>query len=177
LKNSKSVESELHHQDTLQGSVISSLLVNIALSGMESYVIGKNKKSIKLIRCADDIVIFSAYYNLIIESKQLLSEFLSKMGLKLSPSKTYVGHTQHFDKEKTPVVGLDYLGYNFRNFKTSIHRGVKNTRGVKQVFKQETVPSRKSVQLQKNNIRIILKQYKNAPLEAVISRLSLVIKG
>jgi len=171
------VENEFHNQGTPQGGVIPPLLVNIALNGMENYVIGKNKKKIKLIRYADDIVIFSAHYNLIIESKQLLSEFLSKMSLKLSPSKTYVGHTQHFDKEKTPVVGLDYLGYNFRNFETSIHRGVKNMRGVKQIFKQETVPSRKSVQRHKNNIRIILKQYKDAPLEAVISRLSLVIKG
>jgi RNA-directed DNA polymerase len=176
-RDSKGVENEFYNQGTPQGGVISPLLANIALNGIESYVIGKNTRNIKLIRYADDIVIFSARYDLIIKSKQLLSEYLSKMNLKLSPTKTYIGHTQYFDKEKTPAVGLDYLGYNFRNFETSIHRGVKNTRGVKQMFKQETVPSRKSVQRHKSNIRNILKQYKNAPLEAVISRLSLVIRG
>jgi len=171
------VESEFYNQGTPQGGVISPLLANIALNGIENYVIGKNKRNIKLIRYVDDIVIFSARYDLIIKSKQLLSEYLSKMNLKLSPTKTYIGHTQYFVKEKTSAVGLDYLGYNFRNFETSIHKGVKNTKGVKQMFKQETVPSRKSVQRHKTNIRNILKQYKNAPLEALISRLSLVIRG
>jgi len=159
------------------GGVIPPLLANIALNGMEGYVIGKNKRRIKLIRYADDIVIFSARYDLIVEAKQSLSEFLSKINLKLSPTKTYIGHTQFFDKELTPAVGLNYLGYRFRNFETSIHRGVKNTKGKKQIFKQETVPSRESVQRQKNNIRKVLMQYKNAPLEAVISRLSLLIRG
>jgi retron-type reverse transcriptase len=176
LKNSKSVESELHRQDTLQGSVISSLLVNIALSGMESYVIGKNKKSIKLIRYADDIVILSTRYDLIMESKYLLSVFLNKINIKLLSNKTYIGHTQYLDNGKNSIVGLNYLGYRFRNFETSIHRGIKNTRGVKQVFKQEVVPSRKSVQCHKINIKNILRQYKNAPLEVVISKLSLLIR-
>jgi RNA-directed DNA polymerase len=143
---------------------------------MESYVIGKNKKSIKLIRYADNIVILSTSYNLITESKWLLSTFLAKINLKLSPNKTYVGHTQYLYKEKTSTVGLNYLGYRFRNFETSIHRGIKNTRGVKQIFKQETVPSRKSVQRHKINIKNILRQYKNAPLEVVISKLSLLVK-
>jgi RNA-directed DNA polymerase len=73
--------------------------------------------------------------------------------------------------------GLDYLGFNFRNVETSIHRGVKNTRGKKQNFKQITMPSRNSVQRHKANIKRVLKQYKNSPLGAVIPRLAQIIRG
>jgi hypothetical protein len=73
--------------------------------------------------------------------------------------------------------GLEYLGFNFRNVETSVHRGVKNTRGVKQKFKQLSTPSLNSVRKHKANIRKTLNQYKNAPLSAVISRLALIIKG
>jgi ketosteroid isomerase-like protein len=78
---------------------------------MEEYVVGKNKRDIKLIRYADDIVVFSKHYDLVIEAEQLLSKFLSKMKLKLSPSKTYIGHTQYSHKDKTSIIGLNYLGY------------------------------------------------------------------
>jgi len=164
------------YQGTPQGRVISPLLANIALNGIESYAVGKNKRKIKFIRYADNIVIFSSYENLIVDSKSQLSNFLNQMNLKLSKSKTRLGHTLK-KLECGTAPGLNYLGYTFKNLATSVHRGVKNTRGVKQKFKQETTPSRESVKRHKSNIKSILKQYKNSPLEALISRLTSTIKG
>jgi hypothetical protein len=143
---------------------------------MEEAVCHKNKRNIRLIRYADDVVVFSKSEKAITEALESLKDFLSQMGLNLSESKTYIGHSM-YSKYTKDSNGLEYLGFNFRNVETSIHRGVKNTRGVKQKFKQLSTPSRKSIQRHKANIRKILNQYKNAPLGAVISRLALIIKG
>jgi RNA-directed DNA polymerase len=135
-----------------------------------------NKRNISLIRYADDVVVFSKNEKVIINALTSLKDFLSLMGLNLSESKTYIGYSM-YSKYSKDYNGLDYLGFNFRNVETSTHRGVKNTRGIKQNFKQLSTPSRKSVQQHKANIRKALRQYKNAPLGAVISRLALIIKG
>jgi RNA-directed DNA polymerase len=127
------VNTELHNQGTPQGGVISPRLANIALNGMEEVVCGRDKRNIKLIRYADDIVIFSKSESTITEALNLLNDFLSFRGLNLSDSKTCIGHTMS-SKYSTEFAGLDYLGFNFRNVKTSVHRGVKNTRGVKQIL-------------------------------------------
>lgn len=51
--------SEINYSGTPQGGVISPLLMNIALHGMENYVINLfGRSQIKVIRYADDFVIF-----------------------------------------------------------------------------------------------------------------------
>jgi RNA-directed DNA polymerase len=143
---------------------------------MEDVICQGNKRNIKLIRYADDVVIFSKSEKVINNALTLLENFLSLIGLNLSKSKTYIGYSM-YSKYTEGSNGLEYLGFNFRNVETSVHRGVKNTRGVKQKFIQLSTPSLNSVQRHKANIRKTLNQYKNAPLSAVISRLSLIIKG
>jgi RNA-directed DNA polymerase len=170
------INTELHNQVTPQGGVISPLLANIALNGMETAICHNNERSIKVIRYAGDVVIFSNKEKLITESFTRLTEFLELRGLNLSLNKTSIGHTM-CSNDNLNFSGLDYLGFNFRNVETSIHRGVKNTRGKKQKFKQITMPSRNSVQRHKANIKRVLKQYKNSPLGAVISRLAQIIRG
>jgi RNA-directed DNA polymerase len=167
--------TELHNQGTPQGGVISPLLVNIALNGMEDAVC-QGKRNIKLIRYVDDVIVFSNNEKNIKEAAESLSNFLAPIGLKLSTSKTKISHTMCSKKLGTGSE-LEFLGYSFRNVETSIHRGVKNTRGNKQTFKQLSTPSQNSVQRHKANIKRMLKLYKNAPIEAVISRLTLIIKG
>jgi RNA-directed DNA polymerase len=143
---------------------------------MEIVICHNNKRNIKVIRYADDVLVFSNKEKLITEAYERLTEFLKLRGLNLSLSKTSIGHTMcSIDNPK--FKGLEYLGFNFRNVETSVHRGVKNTRGKKQKFKQITIPSRNSVQRHKANIKRVLKQYKNSPLSAVISRLAQIIRG
>jgi RNA-directed DNA polymerase len=170
------INTELHNQGTPQGGVISPLLANIALNGMEIVICHNNKRNIKVIRYADNVVVFSNKEKLITEAYKRLTEFLELRGLNLSLNKTSIGHTM-CPTDNPKFNGLEYLGFNFRNVETSIHRGVKNTRGKKQKFKQITMPSRNSVQRHKANIKRVLKQYKNSPLGAVISRLAQIIRG
>jgi RNA-directed DNA polymerase len=146
------------------------------LHGMEAAICHNNKRNIKVVRYADDVVIFSNKEKLITEAHKRLIEFLELRGLNLSLNKTSIGHTM-CSKDNFKFNGLNYLGFNFRNVETSIHRGVKNTRGKKQKFKQITMPSRNSVQRHKANIKRVLKQYKNSPLGAIISKLAQIIRG
>jgi RNA-directed DNA polymerase len=88
---------------TPQGGVISPLLANIALHGMEQLVIDyarslkgekkANQQSISLIRYADDFVILAPKASQIFEMQKLAKTWLAGMGLELSPSKTSISHT------------------------------------------------------------------------------------
>ncbi|MEH1793629.1 MULTISPECIES: group II intron reverse transcriptase/maturase [unclassified Nostoc] len=95
---------------TPQGGVLSPLLANIALHGMEELVKeyatqlpgekSKNQSAISLIRYADDFVILAPKAIQIIEVQEKLKSWLANMGLELSPSKTRISHTLEIPNEK-----------------------------------------------------------------------------
>ncbi|WP_375490891.1 group II intron reverse transcriptase/maturase [uncultured Nostoc sp.] len=99
------------NEGTPQGGVISPLLMNIALHGLEQLTIdyarslkGKkkvNQNTISLIRYADDFVILANESSQIIEMRELVKTWLATMGLELSPSKTSIGHTLQNPQEST----------------------------------------------------------------------------
>ena len=79
--------------------------------------------------------------------------------------------------ETNEPIGLDFLGYHFKNIECSAHRGVKSTQGKKQLFRLLTHPSRGAVKRHKSNLRFIFNSYKKAPLEKVIERMASTIRG
>lgn len=163
---------------TPQGGVLSPLLMNIALHGMETAVASKFKRNeVKLIRYADDFVVFAKTLKNVLEARVLISSFLKPIGLNLSEKKTRIGHSMENKPGSSGPLGLDFLGFHFRNKICSIHRGVKNTRGVPQRFRFITHPSREAVMRHKRNLKKILIDFKGAPLGRVIERLSSSIKG
>lgn len=165
-------EIEDNRAGTPQGGILSPLLANIALNGMEKLLKDTFNRNVCLIRYADDFVVLSKREYIIVKSKSLLQDFLKPMGLEISDEKSKIGHTL-----LGPNPGLDFLGFNFRNHKVSVHRGVKNTKGVRQNFKQITEPSRKAVKNHKKEIITLLRLYKSAPLPSVIGALSFKIRG
>lgn len=170
--------SEINELGTPQGGVISPLLMNIALHGMERHVskeFGRDK--IKVIRYADDFVIFAKTLEDVQKAKLLVSEFLKPVGLNLSDEKTRIGHSINHKIGTSGPIGLDFLSYNFRNKICSKHRGVKNTRGVTQNFKLITKPSLKAVARHKVALSRILIEFKGVPTGRVMERLSSCVKG
>ena len=170
--------SEINEAGTLQGGVLSPLLMNIALHGMETAVgkeFGRNK--IKFVRYADDFVVFAKTLDDVLKAKEIIINFLKPRGLNLSEKKTRIGHSMENKPGASGPVGLDFLGYHFRTKSCSIHRGVKSTRGVPQRFKFITHPSRDAVRKHKLNLKKILIDYKGAPIGRVVERLSSTIKG
>lgn len=170
--------SEINEAGIPQGGVLSPLLMNIALHGMETAVeskFGRNK--IKLVRYADDFVVFSKTLDDILKAKDIIISFLKPISLNLSMEKSRIGHSMGNKPGTSSPVGLDFLGYHFRTKSCSIHRGVKSTRGVSQRFKLFTYPSRDAVKRHKQNLKKILVDFKGAPIGRVIERLSSTIKG
>ena len=109
---------------TPQGGVISPLLANIALHGMEEEldITYNSRGHIKttsryaLVRYADDFVIFSKTKAECEKAKESITKWLSIRGLKLSEEKTKIVHIEQ---------GFDFLGFNIRQYRTNRKRKKK----------------------------------------------------
>jgi RNA-directed DNA polymerase len=169
------IEAEMFHKTesgTPQGGIISPLLANIALNGIEAllsqfykvntYTLksGKqagNKKKKKdatygFIRYADDFIITAKSREDIEAIIPTLQEWLKERGLELSQEKTNISHVEE---------GFNFLGFNIRQFKG------------KCLIK----PQKEKVKIFLKNIRKWLKEHKQASPEAVIEYLNPVLRG
>ena len=155
---------------TPQGGIISPLLLNIALHGMEAalgitYAYHKDKQQWNntgkraLIRYADDFVIFTETKEDAITAKQDVSQWLQERGLTLSDEKTKICHMTE---------GFDFLGFTIR------HYPVSNTRTG---FKMLTTPSKASVTSFKRRLRAEWKALVGHNAESVIQRLTPILRG
>ena len=166
--------------DTLQGGIISPLLANIALHGMEERLMEfaetsdmKNKmgqqmkpQSLTLTRYADNFVILHENIKVVLRAKTLIQEWLSQIGLELESEKTRIAHTLEEYEGNQP--GFDFLGFNIRQYK------VKSTElGYKTLIK----PSSKSIKTHYRKLADICDSHKSAPVSVLITRLNPVIKG
>lgn len=94
---------------TPQGGLISPILANMALDGMENLIMEKYPKmKVHFIRYADDFVVTAPTREIAEEIKVLISDFLITRGLTLSDSKTKISHINE---------GFDFLGWNIRKYK------------------------------------------------------------
>jgi RNA-directed DNA polymerase len=162
---------------TPQGGVISPLLANIALHGMEKAITeGMNTKQEKpiLVRYADDFLILHSKKEEIEKTTQKITAWLKNMGLTLSPTKTKVTHTLTPDAGN---VGFDFLGYTVRQFPAGKTHTGKNPGGKSLGFKTIIKPSKKSVKAHLSQMNQWVNKLKPAPQEAVIKKLNPIIKG
>lgn len=96
-------------QGTPQGGIISPILANMALDGMEDLIMERYPKmKVHFVRYADDFVVTTPTREIAEEVKSLISDFLAKRGLTLSESKTKITHIND---------GFDFLGINIRKYK------------------------------------------------------------
>jgi RNA-directed DNA polymerase len=164
---------------TPQGGIISPLLANIALDGMETYLIDKLRKKgckandlkrgkLSIIRYADDFVVMHENKAVIEDSKLIIAEWLKQRGLELSEEKTKIVHSTE---------GFDFLGFNVRHYKNETKGYRAKNFANKQGFKLLIKPSKKSIKAHSDKIKQILKQMKASPQEEVIRKLNPIIKG
>jgi RNA-directed DNA polymerase len=173
-------------EGTPQGGVISPLLANIALHGMEERVKqfaetlkgkgGKvnNRSELSLIRYADDFVIMHKDLSVVMKCKEIMQDWLSDMGLELKPSKTKLTHTL---TKVEGNVGFEFLGFHVQQYKTGLYRCAKNTHGIPLGFNTLITPSNAKVKLHLVKIGEIIDSHKNAPQAALISKLNPIIRG
>lgn len=99
-----------------QGGVISPLLMNIALHGMETVIARSYRRWTKtsalihpqVIRYADDLVVLCVDEQGVKAAQAALATWLATLGLRLHPTKTSITHTLHPYEGQ---VGFDFLGF------------------------------------------------------------------
>jgi RNA-directed DNA polymerase len=165
-----------------QGGVISPVLANIALHGLETAVAQRFRRwatngSVRtpvVIRYADDFVALDADEAIIHQVKDFITEWLQEMGLALKPSKTQITHTL------TPyhdAVGFDFLGFEIRQHHVGRSRTACNSTGQPLGFKTIIKPSKANVCRHKQALAAIIDQHQQAPHAALIARLNPQLKG
>ncbi len=159
------IDKHVYHDSDLgtpQGGVISPLLANIALHGMESALdITRNNASritsaYTCIRYADDFVIACRTKAEAEAAIPKLNYWLSKRGVSLSQEKTSISHISK---------GFDFLGFNIRMYESK--------RGHKLLIK----PSKKSIIKFRYKLKTTWKKVRGTPISNVISKLNPILKG
>lgn len=153
------------HTGTPQGGVISPLLANISLHGMETALKihyqrdGARVGKCAVIRYADDFVVMCSTEDEARKAEAVLSEWLKIRGLQLSVEKT---------KIVTLAEGFDFLGFNIRIFPTATNRS-----GWKTLIR----PSKHSVQKIRKRLRDEWLSLKGHEVNVVVKRLNPIIRG
>jgi RNA-directed DNA polymerase len=186
---------------TPQGGIISPLLANIALHGMEThlqnfvkqfpmtYASGKpihykeRSETLGLVRYADDFVILHVDKKVILACYKELENWLKLMGLTISAAKTRLTHTLELQKLDTEqegfdgIVGFNFLGFTIKQLKTK-YRSAKNTKGELLGYKTLIYPSKKSINKHQENLhRVLLVEGKGMLQADLIRKLNPIIRG
>lgn len=150
---------------TPQGGIISPLLANIALHGMEKALgvkyncKGESIGSRMVVRYADDFVIFCKTEEDAYKAKDDINQWLKGKGLELSEEKTKIRHITE---------GFDFLGINVRQYKVS------NTKtGYKLLMK----PSKDFMTKTRAKIREAFLVCKGQSVAGLIKKLNPIIRG
>ena len=174
-------------EGTPQRGVISPLLANIALHGLETHIrqhfpqgrwVNNRTQYLKwkpqVIRYADDFVILHHDLDTLQECKILAEEWLKEIGLELKPSKTRISHT--LDKVEEQKPGFDFLGFNIRAYRSSKYKCAVNN-GELTGFNLIIKPAKQNVKAQYRKIAQHIQESKGAPQEKLIRDLNPAIIG
>jgi RNA-directed DNA polymerase len=152
----------LHLTDdgTPQGGIISPVLANLALDGIETELrklyptdYKAKQAQVNFVRYADDFIITGRSKKLLEEViKPLVEQFLTRRGLELSSEKTTITHIED---------GFDFLGQNVRKYNGKL------------LIK----PSKKNVKAFLAKVRKIVKTNKTMKSGNLILRLNPLIQG
>lgn len=146
---------------TPQGGIISPVLANMTLDGLERKLREKYPKGtrlskrvkVNLVRYADDFIITGVSPELLEqEVKPIVEDFLKERGLMLSPEKTHITHIEQ---------GFDFLGQNIRKYDGKL------------LIK----PSKRSIAKFIGRVRQVIKDNRHVPAGQLIAMLNPILRG
>ena len=161
---------------TAQGSILSPLLSNVALSVLDEFIaqapggpgISRNERlsrrrhglpNYRLVRYADDWCLLVSGNKADAEIlREQIAEVLSTMGLHLSPEKTLITHIDE---------GLDFLGWRIQR---------RRRRGTNRRYVY-TYPSRKALKAVTVKVKAKCRQSINLPFGVLLHQLNPVLRG
>jgi RNA-directed DNA polymerase len=171
-------------EGTPQGGVISPLLANIALHGMEERIKqyaetlkgekAKNKKALSLIRYADDFVIMHERLEVIHDCQKIIDNWLAEMGLEFKPNKTQIIHTLN---EYEGKVGFDFLGFNIKQYSQGKNQSGYNSKGKILGFSTLITPSKAKVKAHTLKLGDTIAKHKSSLPIVLIKEVNSIIRG
>lgn len=182
-------------EGTVQGGIISPLLANIALHGLEErikqfaeslpnktfgYRTSKSvkKTSLTFIRYANNFVVLHFDKSVVQRCREIISDWLGGIGLELKPESTRLTHTLFANEAEDGKAGFDFLGYHIQQHKASKYKtGIVTATKERKEFITLLTPSKKNQQNHRNQIQETVKRLKNAPQEKIIKELNPIIRG
>ncbi len=146
-----------------QGGIISPIIGNMVLDGMEKLVQGKSQfrraHHINFVRYADDFVVTASSEEVLKDDIiPRISDFLEPRGVRLSEQKTKITHISE---------GFDFLGQTIRKYR---HRDGN-------LGKIQITPSKSALKEIKDKVKAICKSSGGLTQAALIDRLNPVIRG
>ena len=182
-------------EGTPQGGVISPLLANIALHGLENmlknyiegvklkYPNGRNmpkrykRMSLGVIRYADDFVVMHESKEIVQRCRELISEWLKDIGLKLKPSKTRITHTLLKEESEDGIPGFNFLGFNIRQYRAGKSVSARNPYKKVLGFNTYIVPTKETINKHIDDCRKVIEKHKATPQITLINELNPIIRG
>jgi len=154
---------------TPQGGIVSPLLANVALHGLETAITNAFGKKFRVvvIRFADDFVIICEDLATLQAAQTLAETWLAEMGLALKPSKTHITHTLHEHEGRT---GFDFLGFTVRQLPMGQHH---SKRGFKVIIR----PSVKAQKRHLEQMEALIRTHRGSNQAALIAALTPRIRG
>ena len=161
---------------TPQGSILSPLLSNVALSVLDEHIDrspggprasdyqrskrrAANLPNYRLVRFADDWCLAVAGTREDAEAlREEIAGVLSAMGLRLSPEKTLITHIDQ---------GLDFLGWHIQR---------RRKQGTDRYYVY-TYPAKKAIASITGKVKALCRQDVNLPLEVLLHRLNAAMRG
>lgn len=141
---------------TPQGGVISPILANLALDGMQkaiSQAVSKTGDKVNFVRYADDFIVTGATKELLEQKvKPALTAFLTPRGLELSEQKTVITSISK---------GFNFLGHTVRKFGDKLL----------------TYPAKSNVKVLREKISLCIKSALGLSQEALLRQLNPLIRG
>ena len=111
-----------------------------------------------VIRYADDFVILCEDLTVVQRCREIISEWLSGIGLQLKPEKTRLTHTLYPELSEDGKAGFDFLGHYIRQYPAGKYRSDRDTHGRILGFDTLITPSKKASKVHQEEIgRIITK--------------------
>jgi RNA-directed DNA polymerase len=141
---------------TPQGGVISPILANLALDGMQQAIrqaVSKTGDKVNVVRYADDFIVTGATRELLEQKvKPALTAFLHPRGLELSEQKTVITHIHQ---------GFNFLGHSVRKFGDKLL----------------TRPAKSNVKALREKISLCIHSALGLSQEALLRQLNPLIRG
>jgi RNA-directed DNA polymerase len=152
-------------EGTPQGGVVSPLLANIALHGMEEAlgVVYDGRGTLRgnraVVRYADDFAVFCESQEDAERVIDILKDWLAVCGLTLSTEKTRIVHLTE---------GFDFLGFTIRQYPD---------RRTATGYRLLITPSAQSVQRLRERMRIEWRKMRGTNVQAILTQLNPIVRG